>query len=57
MGRFFAFLLYFSHVVSSGPIDRYRRFSTDWQTEAIPARGSWENLDAAVHRIFTGIFL
>ena len=54
IGRFFAFLLFFP-TVSSGPIDRYRRFSTDWQEEDTRAR-VWENLDAAVHRIFTGFF-
>ena len=50
--RFFAFLLFFP-TVSSGPIDRYRRFSTDW-LEPETRAGVWRNVDAAVHRIFTG---
>ena len=51
-GRFFAFLLFFP-TISSGPIDRYRRFSTDWLDPETRA-GVWRNVDAAVHRIFTG---
>ncbi len=53
-GRFFAFLLFFP-TISSGPIDRYRRFSIDW-LEPETRAGVWRNVDAAVHRIFTGFF-
>jgi membrane protein involved in D-alanine export len=51
-GQFFAYLFFFP-AISSGPIDRYRRFSHDWNRR----RGSaefWNDLDGAVHRIFTG---
>ena len=54
VGRFFAFLLLFP-TVSSGPIDRYRRFSADWQNADTRVR-VWDNVDGAVHRIFTGFF-
>ncbi len=53
-GRYFAFLFFFP-TVSSGPIDRYRRFSDDWSkgdTRADVAHG----FDAAIHRLFTGFF-
>jgi membrane protein involved in D-alanine export len=50
--RFFAFLLLFS-TISSGPIDRYRRFSSDWTRSRLPAE-FWSDLDGAVHRVFTG---
>ena len=53
-GRYFAFLLFFP-TVSSGPIDRYRRFSADWQDGETRTRVR-KDLDAAVHRIFTGFF-
>ena len=51
-GRFLAFLLFFP-TVSSGPIDRYRRFSGDWVKPGDRAT-FWQDLDAGVHRIFTG---
>ena len=50
--RYFAFLLFFP-TVSSGPVDRYRRFSQDWAH----ARGRTEflnDLEVAVQRIFRG---
>ena len=51
-GKFFAFLLFFP-TVSSGPIDRYRRFSAEWvKPDDRPT--FWQDLDAGVHRIFTG---
>ncbi len=51
-GQFFAFLFFFP-AISSGPIDRYRRFQHDWNRPHTPAE-FWKDLDGAVHRIFTG---
>jgi len=49
---YFAFLFFFP-TVSSGPIDRYRRFSQDWQRQR--NREEFLNdLDAAVQRLFRG---
>src|SRR5262249_9321330 len=46
------FLLFFP-TISSGPIDRYQRFSEDWQ--ATHTRSDFlSDLDGAVHRVFTG---
>jgi membrane protein involved in D-alanine export len=53
-GRYFAFLFFFP-TVSSGPVDRLRRFSQDWQR----SRGRVEflnDLEVAVQRIFRGFF-
>ena len=50
--QFIAFLFFFP-TVSSGPVDRYRRFSGDWNR----IRGRHEfldDLDAAVSRVFQG---
>jgi membrane protein involved in D-alanine export len=51
-GQFFAFLFFFP-AISSGPIDRYRRFCHDWNRPRLPAE-FWTDLDEAVHRVFTG---
>jgi membrane protein involved in D-alanine export len=50
--QFLAFLFFFP-AISSGPIDRYRRFSHDWNRPH-PLAEFWNDLDGAVHRIFTG---
>ena len=52
--RYFAFLAFFP-TISSGPIDRYRRFSGDW-VKGGTRPDFWQDLDAALHRIFTGLF-
>ena len=52
--RYFAFLVFFP-TVSSGPIDRWRRFSDDW-TRRDARAGFLTDLDGAVHRLFTGFF-
>jgi membrane protein involved in D-alanine export len=51
-GQFFAFLFFFP-AISSGPIDRYRRFGDDWNRTHTRA-GLWKDLDGAVHHVFTG---
>ena len=51
-GEYFAFLFFFP-TISSGPIDRYRRFRQDWNRPRLPGE-FWKDLDGAVHRIFTG---
>ena len=51
-GQFLAFLFFFP-AISSGPIDRYRRFSDDWNRPHPPAE-LWKDLDGAVHHVFTG---
>lgn len=50
--QFLAFLFFFP-AISSGPIDRYRRFSHDWNRARLPTE-FWTDLDGAVHRVFTG---
>ena len=54
LARYFSFLLFFP-TVSSGPIDRWRRFSEDW-TRPDTRTGFVRGLDGAVHRLFTGFF-
>lgn len=51
--QYFAFLLFFP-TISSGPIDRYRRFAADWKHERTRAE-FLEDLEGAVRRIFTGL--
>jgi len=49
---YFAFLFFFP-TVSSGPIDRFRRFSQDWQRRR--SRTEFlDDLDVAVQRVFRG---
>lgn len=50
--RYFAFLFFFP-AVSSGPLDRYRRFTQDWQKKRTRAE-FLDDLDAAVARVFRG---
>ena len=52
--QFLAYLFFFG-TVSSGPIDRYRRFAADWQRRRTRAE-FLQDLDGAAHRIVTGFF-
>jgi membrane protein involved in D-alanine export len=45
--------IFFFPSISSGPIDRYERFSEDWKQERT-TNGYLTDLDSAVHHIFTG---
>src|SRR5437773_3639489 len=47
--------LFFSPTTSSGRIDRYRRFASDWRKTRTRAE-FLVDLDGAVHRIFRGFF-
>jgi membrane protein involved in D-alanine export len=46
--------LFFFPTISSGPIDRYRRFAKDW-THSRNRAEFLQDLDGAVHRVFTGL--
>jgi membrane protein involved in D-alanine export len=50
--QYLAYLFFFP-TVSSGPIDRYRRFSDDWKRQHSRA-DFLVDLDGAVHHVFTG---
>lgn len=50
--QYLAYLFFFP-TISSGPIDRYRRFAADW-THKRTREEFLQDLDGAVHRIFTG---
>jgi membrane protein involved in D-alanine export len=50
--QFLTFLFFFP-TVSSGPIDRFRRFAEDWNQGASRSR-TLADFDGAIHRIFTG---
>jgi membrane protein involved in D-alanine export len=50
---FLVFLLFFP-TVSSGPLDRYRRFEADWQAPR-PVAKFLDDLDHAVSCLFTGL--
>jgi membrane protein involved in D-alanine export len=50
--QYLTFLLFFP-TISSGPIDRYRRFSQDWERERTK-ENVIQDLDGGIHRIFTG---
>jgi membrane protein involved in D-alanine export len=50
--QYLAYLFFFP-TISSGPIDRYRRFEKDWQHRRTRAE-FLQDLDGAVQRVFTG---
>jgi len=50
--RYLVFVLFFP-TISSGPIDRFRRFSEDWDRKRSGAQALLD-LDGGIHRIFTG---
>ena len=49
---YLTFLLFFP-TISSGPIDRYRRFSEDWNRDRTREQ-FLQDVDGGIHRIFTG---
>jgi len=51
----FLMFLFFFPTISAGPIDRYRRFLTDWKRKRTRAE-FLADLDGAVHRFFRGLF-
>ena len=51
-GQFLAYLFFFA-TISAGPIDRYRRFESDWGRRRTRAEFLGD-VDEAVHRIFIG---
>lgn len=51
--EFLGFLFFFP-TISSGPIDRYRRFARDWRKAARSRDEFLVDLDAAIERIFRG---
>jgi membrane protein involved in D-alanine export len=50
--QYFAYLLFFP-TISSGPIDRYRRFGQDWVRQRTRAE-FFDDLDFAIARVFRG---
>lgn len=52
--EFFAFVFFFP-TISSGPIDRYRRFDADWKRKRTRAE-FLADADCAVHHLFRGFF-
>jgi membrane protein involved in D-alanine export len=50
--QYLSYLMFFP-TISSGPIDRYRRFSEDWHRDRGPEQVI-ADIDAGIHRIFTG---
>jgi len=52
LAQFFSYLFFFP-TISSGPVDRYRRFEKDWSRCRTRAE-FLQDLDGAVHRVFRG---
>jgi membrane protein involved in D-alanine export len=50
--QYLAYLLFFP-TISSGPVDRYRRFAADWQHQR-SREELWQDLDGAVQRLMRG---
>ncbi len=53
IAQYFAYMLFFP-TISSGPVDRYRRFDKDWNHPRTRAEFVTD-LDAMVHKIFMGL--
>ncbi len=53
LGRYLAFMLFFP-TISSGPVDRYRRFALDWNRGRTRAE-FMQDLDGAIQRVFKGL--
>ena len=53
--QFLAFLFFFP-AISSGPMDRYRRY-VETGIVPVPPADFWKDLDGDVHRVFTGFLL
>jgi membrane protein involved in D-alanine export len=51
--QYLAYLLFFP-TISSGPVDRYRRFALDWNRDRSRAE-FLQDLDEAIHHIFRGL--
>ena len=51
----FLMFLFFFPTISAGPIDRYRRFASDWRRARTRAE-FLSDLDGAVQRVFRGFF-
>ena len=51
----FLMFLFFFPTISAGPIDRYRRFLTDWKKRRTRTE-FLSDLDGAIHRFFRGLF-
>jgi membrane protein involved in D-alanine export len=53
LGRYIGYLFFFP-AISAGPLDRYKRFESDCARRRTRAEFI-QDLDAAVHRVFTGL--
>ncbi len=50
----FLVFLFFFPTISSGPIDRFRRFQKEWRMSR-SAEKFWDDIDAGVHLVFRGL--
>ena len=50
----FLMFLFFFPTISSGPIDRFRRFQKEWRAPR-SAEKFWDDIDAGVHLVFRGL--